>query len=705
MVELKIEDTTTDEAARDMAQALRNQCGFLLIRSLSKIREFLFSLIHAFLYDLVICFFDLIITTFFREVRTRGGFNIPKEGPVIFVCAPHHNQFVDPCIVMTSTKRYSKRRISLLTAAKSYRRWYIGLPAKLCNAISVERPQDLVKPYEGIIRIENFAKGNDNLTVIGEHTQFTKYATPRGIVGLTRYLGNARIDHVVSDTKLILVAPFKCNFENPSVKEQELLHGLKFGHPYVLAPHIDNRKVFQHVFAHLNEGGALGIFPEGGLHDRPNLLPLKPGVAIMALGAAAQSTDLNQVVSIVPVGLNYFHAHRFRSRVVIEYGKPIAVTKNDGELYEKSPRNVVNKLLDCINLRLNELTVSCDDFDTLIAVQAARRLYFSADRETLPLTLVVEMNRRLLSGYQQFSDRKDVQQLIEAVGNYNNKLRRLGIHDHQVESLTRSNRRSVLLKFVIRLLKVSVFFGLALPGIIMFGPIFILGSRIAKSKAKKALEGSAVKIKAKDVISTWKILVALGFAPILYVLWAIVGTGILTRFDFTKSVPKFLIFIFCYLWNVFATFASLRVGEIGMDYYKSLTPLIYSLILNNKDILQIEDLKRTRRELAQKVTISCQKYGPLVFDDYGQAAELYLREEKQHSERQNSVVSLMNLENIPIFSEERDEQDPSSDSDESNDVKERAPIDVSDGGSTGWHLRLRRPKAHELLASIDASAQ
>lgn len=635
---------------------------------LARLHIIILKLILAFTYDLAIWFFDLVIKTFFREVTSRGGFNIPKKGPVVFVCAPHHNQFVDPIVVMTTAKQLSNRRISLLTAAKSYNTWYIGGPAKLCNAIPVERPQDLVKPYEGTIRVENFGKGNENLTVIGEGTQFTKNASVKGIIGLTKFLGNAKIEKIESDTKIILLAPFKVNFDNPNTKEQELLDGLKDGHPYVLAPHIDNRQVFQNVFDHLNGEGCLGIFPEGGLHDRPNLLPLKPGVAIMALGAAAHSKDPNQIVNIVPVGLNYFHAHRFRSRVVIEYGKPIAVTKEDGQNYEKNPRNVVNQMLDLITLRLKEITVSCDDYDTLIAIQAARRLYLSADRESIPLPVVVEMNRRLLNGYQKFSDQEDIRQLKDAVGEYNKKLMQLGIHDHQVESLTRSNRLYVFVRFLTRLVTVIAFFCLALPGIVMFGPIFIVGNKISQTKAKKALEGSAVKIEAKDVISTWKIIVALGFAPILYIFWAIVLTVMLVRYDFTGNIPKPVIFFFCYLWNVFTTYASLRVGEIGMDYYKSLTPLFYSLLLINKDILQIEGLKKTRKELAKKVYVSCQKYGPLVFDDFDKTTKKYRTAVKPHTERQNSVVSLANLENIAIFSEEHASNDPDDSESDSNDI-------------------------------------
>ena len=33
----------------------------------------------------------------------------------------------------------------------------------------------------------------------------------------------------------------------------------------------------------LVKGGTVGIFPEGGSHDRTSMLPFKPGIAVMAL--------------------------------------------------------------------------------------------------------------------------------------------------------------------------------------------------------------------------------------------------------------------------------------------------------------------------------------------------------------------------------------------------------------------------------------
>ena len=43
-------------------------------------------------YEAQLSFWRTVISIFFREIRPRGAFNIPKDGPVIFVGAPHHNQ-------------------------------------------------------------------------------------------------------------------------------------------------------------------------------------------------------------------------------------------------------------------------------------------------------------------------------------------------------------------------------------------------------------------------------------------------------------------------------------------------------------------------------------------------------------------------------------------------------------------------------------
>ncbi len=72
----------------------------------------------------------------------------------------------------------------------------------------------------------------------------------------------------------------------------------------------------------LNKGGAIGIFPEGTSAEERRVQKLKTGTARIALGAEDEAGwDLG--VRIVPVGLNFESANRFRSRVLIRFGTPL----------------------------------------------------------------------------------------------------------------------------------------------------------------------------------------------------------------------------------------------------------------------------------------------------------------------------------------------------------------------------------------------
>ena len=87
----------------------------------------------------------------------------------------------------------------------------------------------------------------------------------------------------------------------------------------------------------------------------------------MALGAMANDPSL--VVKIVPVGLSYFHPHRFRSRAVIEFG---AARDVPAELVGKFKRGGENKreacgqLLEMIYDGLKTVTLRTPDYDTLM---------------------------------------------------------------------------------------------------------------------------------------------------------------------------------------------------------------------------------------------------------------------------------------------------------------------------------------------------
>lgn len=596
--------------------------------------------IQALFYQLVVIFCHCIIHTFFRDIKTRGSFNIPKQGPVIFVIGPHHNQFLDASITITKVKQVSGRQVLLLIAAASYRRRFIGFMAKLAGAIPVERAQDLLRLCSGTIRLED----NSNCRIIGNGTKFTQDCSVKGLIGIPNSKGNFVIEGIQDDTHLT-IRPL--GDDEASNQKKDLL---SVDTKYKVAPYVDNHSLFQNIFEFLNGGNVLGLFPEGGSHDRTDLLPLKPGVAIMALGAMAQNNNEfpNDVINIVPVGMNYFHPHKFRSRCVIEFGEPIKVTKEMGERYSQNNRQEVNKLLDYITLSLKEVAVTCDDYETLMVLQTARRLFTNGTREKIPLPLVIEMNRRFVKGYGLNKNKPDIISLRNAVLEYQNRLMVLGLHDHQVNSINQLNFLNNFTSFVSRLFTVLLFFSLSLPGVVLFSPVFIISKKISKQKQAQALANSTVKIKAIDVLGTWKVLVALVIAPCLYIFWSILGTVTFTRHysvafqqKYGFKLPLWMTFFACYVLSVLTTYASLRIGEIGMDYYKSLLPLFYSLISEKSSVKQIQDLKDMRNNLSEQITEFCNGYGPDIFEDYQAFYNKYNHYETDHGDINLNDVLLL----------------------------------------------------------------
>ncbi|KAF8176353.1 hypothetical protein K438DRAFT_1846832 [Mycena galopus ATCC 62051] len=560
-------------------------------------------------YASVMLFWRMVTGIFFREIRTRGAFNIPKDGPVIFVGAPHNNQFLDLLLGLEVFKE-SGRRVQFLVAAASMQRAFIGFWARLINSIPVARAADSIKPGTGRVRLAP----DDPCRVIGEGTRFLSEFSPRMQIMLPKAFTSAssEVAEVISDTELKIKKEFAVEGEKITGKLREATEtdGLEFRR----LPFIDQQDMYRHVYDALNRGGSIGIFPEGGSHDRTDLLPLKAGVSIMALGAMANDPKLR--VRVVPVGLSYFHAHKFRSRAVVEFGRALDVPAELVDMFKlggPQKREAVAKFLDLIFNALKTVTVRAPDYDTLMIIQAVRRLYKTPGQH-LTLGQVVELNRRLLEGYEHFKDQPRVQDLRKEVLKYNRLVRDMGLRDHQVPRAERARWKTLaLLTYRVGLLAVWSIF--ALPGVVLNGPIFILASIISRRKAKEALAASRVKIAARDVLATWKVIISVGVAPVLYLLYACIGTLLAIRAN--APMKWRLITPFLVLFGVPAmSYAALKFGEAGMDVLKSLPPLIAALIPGHQRSL--DKLKAMRVKLSNDVSELINDFGPMLYQDFSE---------------------------------------------------------------------------------------
>ncbi|ORX46025.1 hypothetical protein BCR36DRAFT_585490 [Piromyces finnis] len=552
-----------------------------------------------FLYDSIIFFFNIVINIFFRDVQSRGEHYIPKTGPAIFVAAPHANQFVDPILLITKTNR----RIGFLIAQSSMERKWIGRFARALRTIPVIRAQDLAKTGEGTIYLPSPL--TDPLLVRGYNTKFLSTLKPKYKLSLPNKC-LAEVETVVSDTELILKYPFENGVE---------LLTKENGSSFRYAPFVDQHVVYSKVFHRLNSNRCIGIFPEGGSHDRSSFLPLKAGVTIMALGAMAEYPGLN--VKVIPVGLNYFHPNKFRSRAVVEFGKPIDIPKELIEQYKlggQEKREACSTLLESIYNSLLTVTVTAPDYETLMVVQAARRLYNPLHKK-LNYDNTLELTRRLTAGYIAFKDVDEIKELTQKVTEYNEKLNYFGLRDHQVHT-TSLGRYDAFILLCIRFFYFLLMFVISFPGFIINVPILYINSVYSKKKAREAKAKSTVKINAIDVIATWKILVTLGICPLFYIIYSLIVVYI-----YIKSTPTHTtllkdinVFFKAFTFIPLISYLSIRFGETGVDLYKSLQPLFLACLPDGRR--ETEKLRMERLSLQRKINQLIDEYGPKLIENF-----------------------------------------------------------------------------------------
>jgi glycerol-3-phosphate O-acyltransferase / dihydroxyacetone phosphate acyltransferase len=288
--------------------------------------------------------------------------------------------------------RSLNRRISWLMAEKSFRRPFVGSMATIMGAVPISRAMDIAKSGEGTIYLPDPV--TNPLVLKGVGTDFTG---PDFKPGYSIYLPNINgeshkldIAHVHGPTMISLkTAPAHKDAIFQLTGSQDLtgrsVSGFQ-GSKYKIAPHVDQTDVYNAVFQNLEADSCIGIFPEGGSHDRTSLLPLKgtsppsyscysvnqaqpynpypaAGIAIMALGSLARGPT----VTIVPVGMNYFSAHKFRSRAVIEFGDAVSILSSLVQDFQTGKRrDAVGSMMSQISQALASVTVSAPDYDTLM---------------------------------------------------------------------------------------------------------------------------------------------------------------------------------------------------------------------------------------------------------------------------------------------------------------------------------------------------
>eukprot|EP00127_Corallochytrium_limacisporum_P004035 Clim_evm84s156 gene=Clim_evmTU84s156 len=524
--------------------------------------------------------FRVVIDIFFRDVEVTGLDNIPPSGPVIFV-GNHNNQFVDGLMMFTQ----ATRDLRFLVAQKSMDRPGIGRMAKAIGSIGVPRPQDFATRGIGTVSVMGS-------TLKGEGTRFKEDLGVKFQVKTER--GTFTVKRVVSDTEATL--------EKDAPEE---FTGLK----YSIIPKLDQGALFENVWTTLHDGGCIGIFPEGGSHDRASLLPLKAGVTVMALGAMYKYPGLQ--VSIVPCGLNYLNPHKFRSTAFVEFGPPLRPDPSLVRKYATNRREACSELLEQITDVLKAVTVNAPDVDTRQVIRLTRQLFTPSGVRMAP-ERYLKMTRRFVEGYKVFKDDPMVEELLPKVRDYGESLKIYGLEDRQVRRLKLARYKAAEL-LGHRMMLVLFYIILGLPGLVIHLPVMVFIRWYSQQKAVQAVAESSVKIEGKDVLASWKLMTAVVLLPLTYTAWSVAFFFYLYSaqdFDFLHSLLAAAAFG---VWLPFLHYFVIRIGEQGLMVLYSIKPLFLSMIpWRHKERMHLVDQRQTLR---QEILTVVRKLGPQLFDD------------------------------------------------------------------------------------------
>mmetsp|Transcript_24282 Transcript_24282/g.38100 ORF Transcript_24282/g.38100 Transcript_24282/m.38100 type:complete len:663 (-) Transcript_24282:87-2075(-) len=556
-------------------------------------------------------FFHSILSIFFNDVQVVGRENIPKYGPVLFT-ANHANQFMDGLMIMCTCQR----TISYLVAEKSWNRQVIGHLAWAMGGVPVKRAQDSAKKGAGSITVAAESSDDDVVHIVGKGTKFStelnvgdKIRFPKSALGI-------KVANIVNDEIMCLKVE---DGVLDAVAAQPFPEYVTFD----ILPHVDQKDVFKNVLDKLASGGTIGIFPEGGSHDRTDLLPLKVGVALIAYSELEKD---GISVPIVPVGLNYFRAHRFRGKATVEFGSPTYIEPGTLKDYQKGgadKRRVCNSLLTRIENSMRSVIVSVPDYETMQVIHAARRLYREDGiRQTAEERQ--DMGRRFAEGYKRMllsvngeppQEWLDLQSRLLA---YQKELTALGIRDYQVVGLDYEEaelgdgppqgetvlHRMNIVGHITHLLFVGTL--AALPAIFLNLPVGLASRIYSNRRRKAALAASKVKVKGYDVMLSERVLCSIILVPTLWLTYAAL-LFFFTNLDgpsMAVCVTSFPLFSY---WSIMA-------AESGMVDVKDLRPYVMKLIPSARR--RLTALPATRKALRKDLRKMIRLIGPSLGELY-----------------------------------------------------------------------------------------
>lgn len=194
---------------------------------------------------------------------------------------------------------------------------------------------------------------------------------------------------------------------------------------------LKNVEIQETILETLKHGVRVCIFPEGTHRPEKSMLPLKKGIFRLALAADA-AIGGEKPVYIVPVGIEYGDFFRYRSTVLVTYGKPVNVTESVRNVNADNEARKIDLLRNELTLKMSELFTYINDSGYLsekwtlakmISISSERKPYGNCGTG---LQECMQHNRAIISQIEQRSSEhpEAMRKILEKVNEFDRHRRK-----------------------------------------------------------------------------------------------------------------------------------------------------------------------------------------------------------------------------------------------------------------------------------------
>lgn len=249
-----------------------------------------------------------------------------------------------------------------------------------------------------------------------------------------------------------------------------------------------NDKSFEECRTLLSANKAILIFPEGLCVQQRRIQPLKKGLSRIAF-QTLESIDYSKDILVIPAGLNYQSAPRFRSKVFLDVGEPISIKAYE-EKYKLDKVRTINEFTKTLEEKMKKTAYHINNPENDSLVANMEELYThqllkdkglnSSQLKNHPLasTEIIEMVNVLDEKKPEL-----VSQLKAKLDSYVKLLNSNKLRDHLLreESINKMNFGTFFLEYLIIYLGMPVY----LIGLLLNYPPYYLAKKFANKKVKK----------------------------------------------------------------------------------------------------------------------------------------------------------------------------------------------------------------------------